>query len=210
MLHYIKSLLPNFIQNWIKNYQETKLYNHWVDSNCPVPAPHIVKQKIIRSYQNDTGLKILVETGTYLGDMLEAQKNHFESLYSIELGQELYEKACQRFSLDHNIHIFQGDSGKVLPEVMKKLNSSAIFWLDGHYSAGITAKGDKECPIYEELSAILDSGREFNHVLLIDDARCFIGEGDYPTISDIKQFVLSKDSRYQLKVEHDVMRFTVD
>ena len=186
------------------------MYNEWVKNNCPVPAPHIVKQKIIQSYQNLTGINILVETGTYLGDMFEAQKNHITSLYSIELGQELYEKACLRFENERAIHLFQGYSGKVMPQIMVELKESAIFWLDGHYSAGITAKGDKECPIFEELDAILNKASNFSHVLLIDDARCFIGQGDYPTIEALSEFVLAKDPRYKLEVKHDVIRFTID
>jgi hypothetical protein len=89
---------------------------------------------------------------------------------------------------------------------MQGINEPAIFWLDGHYSAGITAKGDKECPIFEELNAILNKN-EFNHILLIDDARCFIGEGDYPTIEELTNYVKTKDKSYQVVVEHDIIRF---
>ena len=35
----------------------------------------------------------------------------------------------------------------------------AIFWLDGHYSAGITAMGEQATPIFKELTHIFgDSG----------------------------------------------------
>ena len=37
------------------------------------------------------------------------------------------------------ISIIQGDSGKILNSITNKLKKPAIFWLDGHYSSGITA-----------------------------------------------------------------------
>jgi hypothetical protein len=47
----------------------------------------------------------------------------------------------------------------VLPLIIKDLNEPAIFWLDGHYSSGITAKGDKICPIFEELDSIFNNSK---------------------------------------------------
>jgi hypothetical protein len=106
------------------------------------------------------------------------------------------------------VTIVQGDSGKVLPNILLEVNEPVIFWLDGHYSAGITAKGEKECPIFEELDAIFSS-KKFNHILLIDDARCFIGEGDYPTIAQLTKYVNSKNEMYQVEVKHDIIRFVI-
>jgi hypothetical protein len=149
-----------------------------------------------------------VETGTYRGDMVEAQKTRFKKIISIELGVDLFEKAKERFHHDKNVIIVQGDSGKVLPIILKDINEPALFWLDGHYSGGITAKGDKECPIFEELNAILNT-KSFNHILLIDDARCFIGDGDYPTIKKLTEFIRSKNDKYQVEVKHDIIRYVI-
>jgi hypothetical protein len=60
----------------------------------------------------------------------------------------------------------QGDSGKELPKIVTQLDTPAIFWLDGHYSAGITAKGDTECPIFEELEAIFEPDKSCKHILI--------------------------------------------
>ena len=43
--------------------------------------------------------------------------------------------------------ILQGDSTDVLPEVVEKMDEPTLFWLDGHYSGGITASGEQETPI---------------------------------------------------------------
>jgi hypothetical protein len=177
----------------------------WQKGGCPIPTPDMVKQITIQEYQQKFGYSILVETGTYLGDMVEAQKSRFKKIISIELGVDLFKKAEMRFINDKNVIILQGDSGYVLPEILKELNEPAIFWLDGHYSEGITAKGSKDCPIIEELDAILQNKR-FYHILLIDDARCFNGRGDYPTVEKLKEYIKSKNEKYRVEVRHDIIR----
>jgi hypothetical protein len=140
--------------------------------------------------------------------MVEAQKNNFEKIISIELGDDLYSNAKIRFKKNKNIIILKGDSGKILPTILSDLKDPAIFWLDGHYSAGVTAKGEKDCPIFEELNSIFQS-KKFNHILLIDDARCFNGEGDYPTIEKLIEYVKSKNENYQVEVKNDIIRFLI-
>lgn len=207
-LRPLRPFIPQLVLNTLKKKQGKIQLNKWNKNGCPVPPPHIVKQMTIQEYQDKYQYKILVETGTYLGDMVEAQKKRFRKIYSIELGIDLFDKATKRFKNDKNVTIVQGDSGKVLPDIMLKLNEPAIFWLDGHYSAGITARGDKDCPIFEELDAIF-SKKNFEHILLIDDARCFIGEDDYPTIEELTNYVRSKNEKYQVDVKHDTIRYVI-
>lgn len=210
MKSWIKSAsrryLPGFILNPYLSNKANKQLRRWEAAGRPVPPPHIVKQMAIADYRNKYGNSVLVETGTYLGDMVEAQRGRFDRVFSIELGDKLYERARKRFRRERKITIVHGDSGKVLPEVMARIDRPAIFWLDGHYSSGITVKGDKECPIFEELDAIFNSPAD-NHILLIDDARCFDGSGDYPTLSALDSYVTGKDPRYRMSVENDIIRF---
>jgi hypothetical protein len=141
-----------------------------------------------------------------MGDMVQAQKKKFRRIYSIELGMELFHKAVKRFKRDKNVTIVQGDSGEVLPEILLRINEPAIFWLDGHYSSGVTAKGKKECPIFEELNAIFND-HKFNHILLIDDARCFVGDGDYPSVNQLTEYIKSRNAKYEVRVEDDIIRY---
>jgi predicted O-methyltransferase YrrM len=173
----------------------------------PVPPPHIVKQRTLQSYSKRFGLKILVETGTYYGDMVEAMKDSFDRIYSIELGRELYEKARERFKGAKHIELICGDSSIELRNVVSRLNQPALFWLDGHYSGGDTAKGDKDTPIYEELSQILDAPDK-GHVIIIDDARCFGSDPAYPRIRELKRFIQSKRSNVDIVVRDDSIRVT--
>lgn len=192
----------------IKKFNDSRKIKKWERAGSPIPTPHVVKQLAIKKYKHIYGYNILVETDTFRGDMVEAQRKHFDYVYSIELSPKLWQDAVNRFRKSNNISIMQGDSGNVLKEIIATLDKPAIFWLDGHYSAGETAKGEKECPIFEELDCIFINNK-FNHVLLIDDARCFNGEGDYPTIENLTAYIKSKNNKYQLEVKDDILRYTV-
>lgn len=205
---YFKLFIPQFLLNLLREQSQKKQIKNWETSGCPLPPPNVIKQATITNYQQKYGYNLLIETGTFLGDMVEAQKSVFKKIISIELSIELFEAARQKFKNNKNILIVQGDSGKVLPAVLENVNEPAIFWLDGHFSAEITAKGDKECPIFEELQAIFDS-KKLNHVLVIDDARCFNGEGDYPTIEQLTEYVQSRNSNYQVEIKYDMIRYVI-
>ena len=157
---------------------------------------------MLARYAKKYGLKILVETGTYYGDMVSAMKHIFDIIYSIELSRNLYELAGRRFKGVSNVVLIQGDSEVELGHLMNKINQSALFWLDGHYSAGVTAKGKKVTPIFEELGHILE-GRDREHVIIIDDARCFGKEPGYPSIGEIAEYVKSKRANTTIETKND-------
>lgn len=204
-----KKILPRFLQLPLQRWNINKQVISWKKQGSPLPPPYIVKQAIVQWYQKEYGCNTLVETGTFKGDMVEAQRMWFDKIISIELSQHLFESAKERFKNYTHIEIVHGDSGKVLPKIMQTINTPAIFWLDGHYSQGITAKGDLECPILEELYAILKAPVLLPHVLLIDDARDFTGNNDYPTIEALEKYVKNINSAYELQVKDDIIRFTI-
>ncbi|HEX6848562.1 MAG TPA: hypothetical protein VF144_16370 [Chitinophagaceae bacterium] len=176
----------------------------WERNGKRFPPPHIVKQMAIEEFRNKYHAEILVETGTYLGDMIEAQRKNFQKVYSIELSQRLFNRAKKRFKAYSHITILHGDSGIVLNELVPKLNKITLFWLDGHYSEGITAKGAKECPVREELGAIFKHSSA--HIILIDDARLFNGTHDYPTIDEINDMIIRSGKNYSLQTKDDIIR----
>lgn len=209
----LKKIFPKWFITRLKIYKERFYFeiipNSWVFSNWekkgrPVPPPHYIKQLVILEHQKKFGINTLIETGTYMGDMVHAMEKKFKRIYSIELGHDLWEVAVRRFKNKKHITILLGDSGKVLYDIIPEIKERAIFWLDGHYSAGITAKGEKNCPIFEELNAIFSSS--LNHILLIDDARCFDGTGDYPAIEELSRFILSRKKGSKINIKDDVIR----
>jgi len=204
----VRPFVPEKVLNSLRQKRAKKEIDQWRNAGCPSPPPHVVKQITVGEYQQKYGYSTLIETGTYMGEMVEAQKTRFKKIFSIELGVNLFNRARKRFYKDKHVNIVEGDSGRVLSTILKALNEPAIFWLDGHYSDGETAKGEKECPIFEELAAIFSS-RRFNHILLIDDARCFTGDGDYPTVDKLSEFVKGKNNQYQIAVKHDIIRCVI-
>jgi hypothetical protein len=79
--------------------------------------------------------------------------------------------------------------------------------LDGHYSAGETAQSHKDNPIFEELQHIFDTP-DRGHVIIIDNARCFGMDPDYPSIEQLSDFVKSQRPNVDISVQYDIIRIT--
>jgi hypothetical protein len=209
MRQFLEKILP---QSFVDSYKKYKNKHsaagnrkQWELAGKPLPPPHTVKQEAIRFYQQKSGYHVLVETGTYKGDMILAQKENFNQVYSIELSQALFEKAKKRFHGQPGIKLLQGNSGDVIASVLAELREPAVFWLDGHYSGGITATIEKYSPVIEELET-LAANNQLQHVILVDDARCFIGADGYPTIDEMKKITASNFPGYHFSVDEDIIR----
>ena len=201
---FLKRIVPERIRRIYGNYKSAQIIRSWENEGRPIPPPDRYKQLTVKSYAREHNCDTLVETGTYYGAMIYAQIPNFKRIYSIELNKEFWATQHNRFKKYPAITILQGDSGIVLHEIVPKLDGVSLFWLDAHYSGGHTAKGTKDCPIYEELDAIFTSVS--NHILLIDDARCFDGTSDYPTIEDLSRCVISKKPKSKIEVKYDIIR----
>ena len=196
------------VKGWIQNGQITDseidwLVLNWQKHGSPKPPPPKIKQEMVTNTAKEYGCDFLVETGTYKGDMIFAQLDNFSKLYSIELSKEYWNDAKERFKNSPHVTLLLGDSGAELPKLTPTLNGKGLFWLDGHYCGGVTAKSDIECPIYNELDAIFNHNN--GHVILIDDARDFVGKNDYPTIEELRSYVMKKAPEYSLEVRNDVI-----
>lgn len=194
------------ILDWLRGKRHDAVAE-WERRGRPVPPPHAVKQQVLRGYAERYRLKIFVETGTFRGDMVEAMKPLFAKVYSIELSDALFAAAERRFQQDPHVELIHGDSGKELAQIVERLDQPALFWLDGHYSAGDTAKGEKDTPIYDELDQIFRAP-DLGHVIVIDDARCLGTDPAYPTLPALLEYVLSKRPRANIVVADDSVRIT--
>jgi hypothetical protein len=155
-------------------------YAWWRLRGSPRPkVPHLVKQRTLTYFAHRFNLNVLVEGGTNLGHMVNVQKNRFRDIYSIERDDYLAARAKLRFAAYPNVHLFHGDSGEVLPQVVRAIKEPALFWLDAHWGA-------ESAPIRQELDCIYRHPVR-DHVLLIDDARYFDGHGDYPSIEELRE-----------------------
>ncbi|MDP4222882.1 MAG: hypothetical protein Q8868_06160 [Bacteroidota bacterium] len=209
----INRYIPIRIQNYFYEKKEAALnredFLKWEASGCPVPPPHLAKQKIISRLAAEFDCRILVETGTYLGDTVYSQRNNFEMIYSVELSSRFYREARRRFKDYSSINILLGNSGDILPTLVLKIGKRALFWLDGHFSGGLTARGDKESPVFKELDAVFKNNL-LRHVVLIDDARLFIGQRDYPTMEELDTYIKMQNQRYSMNIESDIIILTPD
>jgi hypothetical protein len=176
---------------------------HWVGAGCPVPPPPAVKRRVLAAHLQRHGLKVFIETGTFKGDTLDRMARHAERAYSIELSDAYFARANERFAKRSNITVLHGDAGDVLPPLVAQLEEPALFWLDGHYSAGSTAHGVEASPISRELEAVLASPVS-GHVVLIDDVAEFTGQGGYPEIGTLLT-ALARDGRYLTRIEANIL-----
>jgi len=170
----------------------------WYMRGKPDPPPPPVKQRTVKDYAERFNLTTLVETGTYLGDMLRATKNNFDRIFSIELNCELYKKAKNKFSKFSHIRIINGDSGKILPDLLRAIPGPCLFWLDAH-------KGNLDTPVTMELKSIF-SHPASGHVILIDDARFFVGRNNYPAVEELKKLVRGYRPDWTMEIKHDIIR----
>ena len=185
ILNVFKNKFYNRIYNVIKTGNDIK---SWIKNDRIGSPPQKYRHKIIKLYAQTYKISVLIETGTYLGKTIEAVKKKFEKIYSIELNGTLYNKAKEKFSKDKFITIIRGDSSKELPKILNKIDKPCLFWLDAHYSGGITSRGDLETPILLELQCILNHSNQ-DHIILIDDANHFTGKKEYPSISELKEMI---------------------
>lgn len=142
------------------------------------------------------GLRGFIETGTYLGRSLDNVCGLFERAVSIELSTELHEAAREKFADRPHVTLLRGDSAQRILDARAVCEGlPTLYWLDAHWSAGNTARGDENTPILKELALI--AGRvSANDIVLIDDMRYFItaippgfaeheANDDYPPIEDV-------------------------
>ncbi len=200
---WVKRLLPESKKGGYQKKIDEGKADHWEKTGRPSPPPHVIKVRTVTCFQKQTKYNVLVETGTFMGDMILSQLNNFNKIYSIELSEKYWQDAKELFKNEPKVNLLKGDSGKKMHELIKELNEPAIFWLDGHYSGADTARGEKISPIYQELRAIFSS--TLSHCLLIDDARLFDGTDDYPRLEDLKAFVLENRGNAKINVDADTI-----
>lgn len=150
----------------------------------------MIKHEVIKQYLNH---RVFIETGTYLGGTVDALKDLVGEIHSIELNDNLFKQAVEKFKGHSHIFLHHGDSSDLLEGIIP--DEPCLFWLDGHYSAGITSKGKLYTPIRKELDIVLNHRPD--HTILIDDAQYFTGDNDYPTVNEI--MVLAKDRKFEMK-----------
>ena len=130
-----------------------------------------IPHKLVQSLSANNNVTNFIETGTYKGNTAIWAAKFFKNVYTIEIFEEFSKAAAARKDATPNIDFIVGDSKTELPKLASRLSGKSMFWLDGHWCSGAGGK-DEECPLIDELIAI---SKLQDSIILIDDARCFLG-----------------------------------
>jgi hypothetical protein len=179
-------------------------YWYWKLRGEPIRSPHLLKQRTVRDYAQRYGLRVLVETGTYYGEMVVAMKKRFAEIYSVEFDPQLAQRAMKKFAHWPHVHILEGDSQKAVPELLKSLKEPTLFWLDAGYYGWAGLHGN-ERRLTSELEAILSHSIK-QHVILMDDARGLNGQNGSPTVEQLKQRIEAEFPGRGFEVKYDILR----
>jgi len=151
-----------------------------------IPQPHVA---VIAEMM---GATCFVETGTFQGGTAAWASTMFKTVHTIELSEELFSKWSPVLQSRGNITCHQGTSPAVMRKLLPTIKETTIFWLDAHYSAGITAGKDDECPLLEEIKIIRETMDLTKTCILIDDARLFMvpvpkphNVDQWPTVQEV-------------------------
>ena len=144
--------------------------------------PNARKHRLLRAAGAERGLRVLVETGTYMGETAWALRRDFDRIETIELEPTLARLARVRFARTPQVRVHEGDSATVLAEILATLDEPALFWLDAHPSTDRTASSGP-IPLLAELTAIGEH-RVRDHTILVDDMK-YLGTPGYPTLDEL-------------------------
>lgn len=202
MLNLIKDLLRapvRFIKSRIFGLFE------WKQRGFEAPAPQAVKLKVL--LRNATPNATWVETGTYLGETTRVLARSAAKVFSVEPEPKLFSRATKKFAGTPNVTILHGTSEAVLPSLLPSLSGAVNFWLDGHYSAGITFEGVIHTPVIEELANIERYMTKLGRVcVLVDDVRCFNPSlpeyASYPSLDALVDWARRNGLKWH--IEHDI------
>ena len=146
------------------------IFKEWQSRQFRMPCPHFIKQANV--LRQGSSIATWIETGTFLGDTTALLAATGNQVYTIEPGESLYSRAVKRFENSRHVHVINDLSENVLPKLLPTLSGNVNFWLDGHFSSGITHQGPLDTPLVEELQAISDNIKIFDQVaVIVDDIR---------------------------------------
>ena len=174
---------------------------------------HSLRPEFLNEMAQMFGAGVFIETGTFMGNTADTARNIFREVHTIEMGQDLYHAAEQRFARYDNCHVYQGDSPDVLRKILPEINGKVFIWLDAHYSKGITARGETNTPIISELQAIKESGKN-DAIILIDDIRNFQPVDPdtddnsalygYPLLQQVRNMIIGINKEYKFVILGDI------
>ena len=169
-----------------------------------------VPEKLTQFLGERYGIENFIETGTYLGDTSAWAAKVFKRVFTIEASKDLYSQALIKNGSNSNIQFNHGHTKQFLANLVPQLEQPSLFWLDAHWSGGVTYGSDDQCPLLEEIRLINTSSTI--HFLLIDDARLFLypppppqNPLNWPSIDEVIRVIQAQDKDIYVCVFEDVI-----
>lgn len=179
----------------------------WLDEGCPrtnIGIPQECKVHVILETAKEHDLHTFIETGTGFGDLLSRVVDDFDRILSVELHPDFHAQSAERFKAVDHVSLYQGNSEDFVKELVMCDLGPCLWFLDAHYAGEGSARADIDTPVMEELTAIFnDTDR---HVVIVDDARLFGIEKDYPTIGEVN--ALAAKNGYTTRIWGDEIVIT--
>lgn len=176
----------------------------WVRRKYAPPSPSFVKRAVL--LRNGLPNCLWVESGTYLGHTTRVLASCSAQVISIEPDVNLFGKARSKFKKVKNITLVNGLSEDLLPGILADLRGNVCFWLDGHFSEGVTFRGPQDTPIRVELATIGRFLSNFDKVVVfVDDIRMFESatkSPEYPPLNFLVNWANSNG--FSWKIEQDI------
>jgi hypothetical protein len=166
--------------------------------------PHsYTKFRQLKNVARQSGARSLIETGTYRGVTARRCSYVFDHVYTIELDMALAAESTQYLADRKNVEVIQGDGLVKLPEIMARPDvKDVLVFLDGHFSEGITAKGEHAEPAVLEVIALAPF-KDKLRAIVVDDFRLFGTCEGYPHKSALVRSIEEHFPGWNLTVHLD-------
>ena len=189
--------------NQSEDQRKLQFLLEWELRQFGAPSPGFIKQvNVMRNGLQDA---TWIETGTFLGDTTALMAATGRPVFTIEPEPNLYARAIQRFQGMLNVNVINELSEIAMPNLLRTLRGNVNFWLDGHYSGGITHKGPQNTPLFDELKTIASNlGTLDKVVVMVDDVRCCDVrhaeyEKDYPSLDFLVDWARSNHLSWHIE-----------
>lgn len=156
---------------------------------------------LLTKYPNRIG----IDVGSYRGDSIQAFLDAgFEEVRSIDISIDQYLFCCDRFNLydkheplQKRIKLYEGDSSKMLWEMIRDIQEPMTVFLDAHWQFFENEDpGANPFPLLKELEQI---GRHpiRTHTLIVDDWHIFYRDRVGYSKNDVKNAILHINPAYR-------------
>ncbi len=169
----------------------------------------VLPPELAAGLRDRLGLTRAIETGTYRGGGTRRLAAVFPRVVTVEVSEELARSASETLGPLPGVEVRQGSSQDVLPALVDRAQPT-LYWLDGHWSGGVTGGEEDECPVLAELVAIASGHAD--DCILIDDARLFLAPpppphdpAKWPDIAALVDALARAKPGHRVLIAHDLV-----